>query len=175
MDSLPMDHQRLVDFLTDDETSLLGKQYFLMRLEEEFKKSWRHGWSLSLIVVEIEGLEAIRENDGEHAYKQAVLGISGELLSASRDTDLSSRLDTKRFAVVLPGTDEVGAHAFVDRVLRNIIEGAFGQLTMAIGGTAAPQEGLTSTDEFIARAATGVDLARGKGTNEFVFWSAPSR
>ena len=175
MDSLPMDHQRLVDFLTDDETSLLGREYFQLRLEEEFKKSWRHGWSLSLILVEIDGLHDIRENEGQAAYKQAVLNISGELLSASRDTDLSTRLDEKRFAVLLPGTDEVGSHAFVDRVLRSIIDGAFGQLTMAIGGTAAPQEALTSVDEFIARAATGIDLARGKGNNEFVFWSAPSR
>ena len=175
MDSLPMDQQRLLDFLTDDETSLLGKEYFLLRLEEEFKKSWRHGWSLSLILVEIDGLLEMREADGDSAFKHAVLGIAGELLSASRDTDLSTRLDDRRFAVLLPGTDEVGAHAFVDRVLRNIIDGAFGTLSMAIGGTAAPHEALGGVDEFISRAATGVDLARDKGQNEFVFWSAPSR
>ena len=52
VESIPMDPSRLVDFLTDDETSLLARGYFMLRLEEEFKKSWRYGWSYALLVVD---------------------------------------------------------------------------------------------------------------------------
>ncbi|MCB9898424.1 MAG: GGDEF domain-containing protein [Planctomycetes bacterium] len=175
MDSIPMDQQRLVDFLTDPETSLLGRDYFLFRLEEEFKKSWRYRWPLSLVVADVDGFDQIRAEDGERGMRQTLLDISGELLLASRDTDLSSRIADARFAILLPGTDAVGAEAFVERVLRSVAEGSFGRLVLSIGGASAPGDDLGSSDEFLARALTGAQEARGKGRNAFVLWDRPSR
>ena len=175
MESIPMDQQRLVDFLTDTETSLLGRDYFLLRLEEEFKKSWRYRWPLALVVAEVDGFDVIRSEDGERGMRQTLLDISGELLSASRDTDLSSRIAENRFALLLPGTDAVGASAFVERVLRNVAEGSFGRLVLHIGSASAPQDDMGTADEFMARAVTGAREARARGRNLHVNWDQPSR
>lgn len=175
MESIPMDRSQLVDFLTDPETSLLSAPYFHMRLEEEFKKSWRYRWPLSLVVADIDGLDEIRAEDGERGFRQTLLDISGEFLSASRDTDLSSRLGPGRFALLLPGTDAAGAGVFVQRVLRAVSDGSFGRLVLHIGGATSPQEDMGSVDEFMARAATGVAQARTRGRNVFVHWDQPAR
>jgi len=174
VESIPTDDKRLLDFLTDSETSLLGREYFGLRLEEEFKKSWRYGWALTLLLVEMEGLERIRDAEGERAYRSAILDIAGEILSASRDTDLSTRLTQTRFAIALPGTGQQGAQAFVERVLRRILDGGFGRLTLHIGGSCSPLEDLSTCEELISRAESGVVMARAQGPNQYVCWTAPS-
>jgi len=173
--SIPMDSQQLLDFLTDDETSLFAKPFFALRLEEEFKKSWRYGWSYGFVVFEVEGLDRIRADEGEASHRSAVLDIAGEILSASRDIDLSARLSDGRFAILLPGTDAAGVQSFVDRVLGSIESGGFGRLTLHAGATVSPGDELGTVDEFIGRAETGLAMAREQGGGRLVVWTSPAR
>lgn len=176
MESIPMDAQRLLDFLTDTETSLLSPGYFTLRLEEEFKKSWRYGWPMSLIIFQVHGFNELEEKEGSGAVTSAVLDISGELLSASRDTDLHSRLQHDRFAIGLTGTGEEGCQAFAERVLNHLIDGAFGRYRISAGACISPLEDLASVEEFIARAETGLaNASTDSGQLPLVIWNAPSR
>lgn len=172
MASIRLDPQGIVEILTDPETSLLQRDYFLLRLEEEFKKSWRYGWSYSLIVFDIEELSDVKANAGEQAWKATLLGIAGEILSASRDIDLSTRFDDGRFMVLLPGCNGEGAVAFVKRVLQGQLhERLAGRFTVTVGGTVTPQAGLDQMEEALARADTALVKARGMGTGELVLWN----
>jgi len=168
VESIPMDPSRLVDFLTDDETSLLARGYFMLRLEEEFKKSWRYGWSYALLVVDVEGFTELEQKEGERAVRSARLDICGEILSASRDTDLSARLDGRRFAILLPGTGDAGARAFVERVVNSIREGAFGRYKVSVGGCVSPDSGLKSADDFLELANRACEEAREQGDGSYV-------
>ncbi|MFT7464513.1 MAG: two-component system cell cycle response regulator [Pseudohongiellaceae bacterium] len=173
--SIQLDAQSLVEILTDDATSLLNHEFFQMRLEEEFKKSWRYGWSYTLLVFDIEGFEEICERDGDRAGLGLELAIAGEILNASRDIDLSTRIEGGRFMVLLPGCDTEGARAFVQRVLTdNVVQRAEGRFSVSAGGSCSPQSGLDSLDEFEARAATGLVKAKEMGDNQFVIWNEAS-
>lgn len=165
-----MDDRRLVSILTDEGTGLLHAAYFRLRLEEEFKKSWRFGWTYSLAVIDVLGLPPGR------AGELAMLDLAGEVLTASRDIDLSARLARDRFAMLLPGTPAGGARTMVARVMSAALDRVGGQgVHLAVGLSECPQQALGSCDEFFARAVTAVGMARDQGEDQVVTWNAASR
>ncbi|HVQ27475.1 MAG TPA: GGDEF domain-containing protein, partial [Planctomycetota bacterium] len=113
----PMNESRILESITDSRTGLLNETYFQLRLEEEFKKSWRFRWTCSLILVAVEGLEELEAAEGRLAAEALLLDIAGEVLTASRDVDLSARLDDGCFGMLLPGTDAAGARTMIQRVM----------------------------------------------------------
>jgi diguanylate cyclase (GGDEF)-like protein len=170
--SIHLDPQSMVEILTDPDTSLLQRDFFLLRLEEEFKKSWRYGWGYALIVFDVEELADVKAKDGERAWSAVLLSIAGEILSASRDIDLSTRFEDGRFMVLLPGCDGAGARAFVDRVLRGQVKDCLDErFHVTVGGTITPQPGLDQMDELMSRAETALVAAREGGGEELVLWS----
>lgn len=173
--SIHLDSESLVEILTDGETSLLHPHFFQMRMEEEFKKSWRYGWAYTLLVFDIEGFDEIKEKEGDRAALSLALNIAGHILNASRDIDLSTRVDGGRFMVMLPGCDGEGAEAFVQRVLsESVMQEAAGRFSVSIGGSCSPQTDLDQLDEFLARASTGLSKAKESGDGQFVLWNEAS-
>ncbi|HTE07080.1 MAG TPA: GGDEF domain-containing protein [Planctomycetota bacterium] len=170
-----MDENRLVATLTDSETGLLNATYFNLRLEEEFKKSWRFSWSYALLFLEVEGLAAHEKISGRNAGDAAVLDIAGEILTASRDVDLSARISRSRFAMLLPGTPAAGALVMVQRVMSQVLEKLDAGLSLSVGISAAPQDGLSSVEDFLSRADAALQLARSQGRNQVVTWNSKSR
>jgi diguanylate cyclase (GGDEF)-like protein len=168
-----MDERDLIDVITDSETGLLSGTFFRLRMEEEFKKSWRFSWTYTLLVIEADGLDEIEQEGGHAALESAVLDIAGEVLTASRDVDLSARLDTHRFAMLLPGTPAEGARTMVQRVMTDVLE-KVPAIKLSVGLAESPQEDLTSADEFLARAEKGCEIARGQGDNQVATWDMPS-
>ena len=170
-----MDERQLVALITDGQTGLLNATYFQLRMEEEFKKSWRFQWPCSLVLFEVDGLEEVEATDGVRAADSLVLDIAGEVLTASRDVDLSARLGRARFASFLPGTPASGAVTMVQRVLQNVLAKVEDRVSVSVGISAAPQEKLASADEFLARAEQAMNVARNQGSNQVVTWNARSR
>ena len=171
----PMDENELVTLITDSETGLLNEAYFRLRMEEEFKKSWRFQWSYSLLLIEVVGLTDVEQADGRAAADALVLDIAGEILTASRDVDLAARLSRHRFAMLLPGTASEGAVIMVRRVLQAVLEKVEERVGLSVGISAAPQDKLASPDEFFARAEQALNMARSQGSNQVVTWNAPAR
>ncbi|RKY22265.1 MAG: hypothetical protein DRQ55_01665 [Planctomycetota bacterium] len=172
MTNLHLDPQGMVEILTDPDTSLLQKDFFLLRLEEEFKKSWRYGWGYALIVFDVEQLSDLKARDGERAWSTVALTIAGEILSASRDIDLSTRFEDGRFMVLLPGCDGDGARAFVDRVLRGQIRERLAPgFSVTVGGTTTPQPGLDQLEDLLGRAESALLEARESGSDELMLWT----
>lgn len=171
----PMDERHLVTLITDGDTGLLNGAYFRLRLDEEFKKSWRFQWGYSLLLVEVDGLAAIEKAEGRNAADATVLDIAGEILTASRDVDLSARLARQRFAMLLPGTGTDGAVTMVRRVMQAVLEKVEDRVSLAVGISTCPQDKLASPDEFLARAEQALHMARSQGANQVVTWNAPAR
>ena len=167
----PMNENRILESITDSRTGLLNEAYFELRLEEEFKKSWRFRWTCSLVLVAVEGLEELEAREGRLAAEALLLDIAGEVLTASRDVDLSARLSGNRFAMLLPGTDAAGARTMIQRVMTTALEKVEQRVALSVGLTEAPQDQLGSCDEFSARARTALDTARRQGRNQVVTWN----
>ena len=169
-----MDQTELVSLITDPDTTLLTEAYFRFRIDEEFKKSRRFGWPLSLVLIEVDGLDDVEAAQGGDGLATALLNISGTILTASRDVDLSARLGASRFGMLLPGTGADGAETMVQRVMSTILEASGGALHLSVGVTDGPREGLEKADEFVARAVKAVDVAKGQGADQLVSWTGPS-
>jgi len=173
MDVQPtMNESRILDHLTDGDTGLLNATFFHLRLEEEFKKSWRFSWTYTLLLIDIDGLDEVEASEGTVGAKSTVLDIAGEVLTASRDVDLSARLGRTRFGMLLPGTPAEGALTMVRRVMESALERVDRKVTLSVGLTESPQDGLASADEFFARATIALDTAREQGANQVVTWNA---
>jgi len=171
----PMDERQLVALITDGQTGLLNATYFHLRMEEEFKKSWRFQWSYALLLIEVQGLEALERRESRAAADALVLDIAGEVLTASRDVDLSARLSRNRFAMLLPGTPAAGARTMVQRIMSQVLDQCGEGISLSVGLTEAPQEGLTTVDEFMTRSEAALSLARSQGANQIVTWNAQAR
>jgi len=169
-----MSANRILESITDSQTGLLNEAFFELRLEEEFKKAWRFDWTYSLILIRVEGLEDLEAKEGRLAAEALVLDIAGEILTASRDVDLSARLRGSRFAMLLPGTAAEGARTMIQRVMATALEKVGQRVSLSVGLTQAPQDRLGSCDEFLARARTALETARRQGLNQIVTWNSPS-
>jgi diguanylate cyclase (GGDEF)-like protein len=170
----PMDENRIVSLITDAETGLLSEAFFRLRLDEEFKKSWRYRWVCTLVLIEVEGLAAIETREGRAAADSLMLDVAGEVLTASRDVDLAARMGRSRFAMFLPGTPADGARTMVQRVMTGVLERVQQRVSLSVGMSEAPQDQLSATDEFLGRAETALGTARSQGSNQVVTWNARS-
>ena len=124
--SLAIGHARLTHLATIDElTGLTNYSHLQQRLLEEFARSRRHSYPLSLVLVEIDEFERFRERHGP-ALSDLVIRKVGRLLkSAMRVHDLAARYGSQEFAVLLPATDAAGAVIVADKLLQLVREAKF--------------------------------------------------
>lgn len=102
----------------------LGKHDVLTQLRnrafyvEELNRITRKGpWPLTVIAIDLNGLKAVNDDRG-HAAGDALLRRVGEVLGKAVDSPAcAARIGGDEFCVLLPGTDERGAHALQERIL----------------------------------------------------------
>ncbi len=108
---------------TDPLTGAANRRLFLYKLELEFARVKRFGEATALLMLDIDHFKHINDTYG-HATGDAVLQSFAELVRRNlRNIDVFGRLGGEEFAVLLPGTDMRGAHAFAER-LRGEIAGS---------------------------------------------------
>ncbi len=169
-----MDTSRLVGFLSDPDTGLYTPEYFELRLPEEFEKARRYGWISSLLVLDVHGLDALRERRGNAAVASLWLDIGSSILTNSRVGDLPARLAGDRLAVLLAGTEVEGARAMVQRVMSEVVERLPAGVSLGAGLSEMPRADLDSFEDLLARACRGVEVAASQGDNQLVTWTVPA-
>ena len=135
-------------------------------------------------------IAAISPTQRTQAAKLLVVDSHGELHHAHRDRlidflrpgDLVARYGGEEFAVVLPGTDEIGAKAVAEDICQAVRnrrlphEGnAPGIVTVSIGcATIIPMRGKAPQD-LIESADQALYRAKGRGRNRVVVAGVPAR
>jgi diguanylate cyclase (GGDEF)-like protein len=87
-------------------------------LDEEFARSIRHDWPLSLLLVEIDHFERINECCGTERSERLRNDISVLLSHNIRASDTIVPQNDNRFVIVLPGGDAVTAATVAQRVVQ---------------------------------------------------------
>ncbi len=168
-----MDQAQLVNFVTDPQTGLFTNAYFQLRVDEEYKRSMRYGWTYSLVLMDVHGLDEVHAAGSAPAVAGVWLNIANGILINSRDVDLPARIAENRLALLLPGTELEGAEIMVQRVMGDILESAPASISLDVGMTEIPRADVQSCDEFLARAEKALEVAATQGQNQLVSWTAP--
>ena len=105
---------------TDGLTGLVNHRGFQERLRLEFARAHRHGRSLSLAMVDVDGFKLLNDTFGHQVGDDALQRVAGRLAGAVRTTDTVARVGGDEFALLLPETSAGAAEFVVGRAHEQI-------------------------------------------------------
>ena len=131
---------------TDELTQLANRRRFTEALRRELGRARRTGLPLSLVLIDVDHLKKVNDTFGHPAGDAAIRHVAAALKEGRRDTDVVARFGGEEFALLLPGTDHLGAVKAAERVrarLSSSVVEAVGQVTASMGVATWPQDGAT--------------------------------
>lgn len=105
---------------TDALTGAFNKNTFFTTASPLVQAARRYRHPLTALVVDIDQLRRIQDEFGSAAGDQSLKVLGGTLSNCVRNIDVLGRLDTKKFAIVLPHTDMEGANVVAERIRKAI-------------------------------------------------------
>lgn len=111
----------LIDLLRDPVTGLDSQLLWDQRLQDEHARVVRYGRPVTVVLVELDGLERLIDRFGSAAAERLVPAVATTLRREARRSDHLARLGLGRFGILLPEADEVTAINYVERV-RSVCE-----------------------------------------------------
>lgn len=184
-DALVAENTRLsAERLFDPITGLFNRRYMMIRVEEETRRSSRHGYPLSCVIIDIDGFDRVNEKYGNHVGDGVLRDLAHIVTRTMRGTDVVARYREDEFIGLLTDTDSTGAQVAGNR-LRDAIaghkfvvndEGETTTLTASVGvaywePTARPGEG-TWEPQLIGLAERALRAAKMSGPNRLVMLQA---
>ncbi|HEX9563070.1 MAG TPA: sensor domain-containing diguanylate cyclase [Gemmatimonadaceae bacterium] len=160
-------NSRLADLASIDAlTQLRNRRAFGERLEDEIRRTRRHGYSLSLVLLDIDFFKSFNDTFG-HPRGDEVLRSVGRCLRRSvRATDFPARYGGEEFAVILPSTDAAGAAVVAEHVRAAIEEATWEDrpITASIG-VATYSAALNTPEALIDHADRALYKSKQSGRN----------
>jgi diguanylate cyclase (GGDEF)-like protein len=145
----------------DPLTGAANRRTFEEELGRELARHRRTGAPFALIVIDLDDLKQRNDHYGHAAGDDALIGLTRACQHTLRDTDLLARVGGDEFAVLLPGSSQLGASTLAAR-LREAVESIAahnGPLRISIGSASA-EHGKLSSEAIMA--AADQDLYRDK-------------
>ncbi|MBI5522869.1 MAG: diguanylate cyclase [Desulfarculus sp.] len=163
--------------LTDGLTGLANRRALDRRLSEEWRRAWREGHALALLMLDLDHFKAYNDSHG-HQEGDRVLGAVANVLKAAvrRPGDLAARYGGEEMVALLVGADLEGAMA-VAQELRQRVEGlglAHGAspvapvVTVSLGVAAARPRPGSRPAELLRAADQALYQAKAGGRNQVV-------
>lgn len=181
LDELSAAHEQLKTIsITDALTQLHNRYYFDQIWRSEYKRAHRQQSSIALIVIDIDYFKQVNDEHGHPAGDMCLKTVAHIIKQqANRDSDSVCRLGGEEFAIVLPGTDELGAFDVAEKIRLNIQrrsmhwEGTEIKVTASLGISASIPK---SSDEktrniHFNQADQALYQAKGSGRNRSIIFS----
>lgn len=102
---------------TDALTGLPNRHAFHARLRDEWRRSRRYGFPLSLLLVDVDGLKQVNDEHGHAAGDRVLCGVADAIRQTLRETDFGARWGGDEFAIIAPNTPRTAAQRLGQRLL----------------------------------------------------------
>ena len=162
----PADRVAVVDALTE----VHNRRYFLLRLEDEFRRAQRYDNPLALVLVDLDQFRGINESFGHLVGDGVLRAVAQCLVAAVRETDTVARTGGDEFACILPQTHLAGALTVAERIRRDVAALRTGPaadvlLTASVGVGSHPAVHVQTPEELIGAADGCLARAKREGRN----------
>ncbi len=154
-------------------TRLCTRAHGEQRIREQLKLATRTGNPIALLLMDLDHFKGINDRYGHAAGDLVLHRVATALRGQLRDSDVVARWGGEEFVVALPATNHEGARIAAEKLRRAIaelvIEFEGEQLKVTIsGGLAMAATGQTDVAALVARADSGLYLAKSAGRNRVV-------
>lgn len=166
--------------ITDPLTGMLNRRYLVERLAEELKRSKRHGYAMTFMMIDIDDFKLYNDRNGHQAGDLALEMTAQCLKSALRGADVASRYGGEEFCILLPQTTMEEATAIAERIRRRVLRMRFphgksqplGAVTVSIGISAYGPE-VDTPELMIKMADRALYDAKHRGKNRVEVYQQP--
>ncbi len=167
---------------TDVVTETYNRRHFQHALDVEIRRARRYSLQLSLLILDLDFFKSVNDIYG-HPVGDMVLAQAGRCIRrVVRDSDLACRYGGDEFAVILPETDRLGAHAVGERIRRRVrgtfsskpIDGKIVSMTISGGLSSYPDDGV-APEVLIEKADQALYLAKSSGKDSIVIYHSERR
>ena len=149
-------------------TGLYNRRFFSIRLEEEVSRYRRFNHPVSVVLAELDGLEAISDELGRAVGDETLRGMAEILLRDTRGINVISRYEGSLFAVVLVETSKAGARLYADRIRFVLSSFQFAhrrRVTASFGIASLPEDATPTAYTLIRAADEALGAAKRAGKN----------
>jgi diguanylate cyclase (GGDEF)-like protein len=120
--AIALENQRLMQekdqlAVHDGLTGVYNRSYLEMALERASKELRRSGGKVSIIFLDVDDLKGTNDQLGHQAGDRLLRELAALLGTCCRDADIVARYGGDEFVVLMPSTDEEGAHRVSDKIL----------------------------------------------------------
>lgn len=158
--------------MTDEMTGLYNYRYLKTALAQELEKADRLGYSVGILMVDIDNFKAFNDTYGHLVGDQVLVAVAKSMRKVLRKSDILSRYGGEEFAAVLPGCKQDHL-ALVGEKIRSAVSGTVvtmddgtvvSGITVSVGGAAAPPLP-RELNVMLAVADASLLKAKGSGKN----------
>lgn len=160
--------------LRDPLTGLCNRDFLYEILGRELDRAAAAGRPVSLIMAEIDGLQALNDRHGPRAGDKVVKTIAAHLRGQLRDDDLLCRFGGDRLALLLPDTDPDHALRIAEQLQHGVtrLRPAIGRevvdaLSLSLGVATASRDG-RDPETLVAAADRAVSQAKLGGSDRVI-------
>ena len=152
--------------VTDALTGLLNRRYLEERLAEEIKRSNRHGFPMSFMMIDVDDFKSYNDNFSHPEGDRALRIVAESLKDTLRGADIAARYGGEEFSILLPQTTSDEAKIIAERIREKVATTAFPnrQVTISLGIASCSQI-ICNPHELISAADKALYRAKNAGRN----------
>jgi diguanylate cyclase (GGDEF)-like protein len=171
-------HQQLRTLvITDALTGLFNRNGWAEQAEQSLRYAQRHGYPLSLVMIDLDHFKRINDTHGHEAGDAALVFFGGVLKRCHRAGDVNARLGGEEFCVLLVHADAAAAHAFDQRLRAELTRTAAQATPYTLdfsAGHALCNGQHETLETLMARADAALYRAKHAGRGQMVSADAPA-
>nr|WP_256678286.1 GGDEF domain-containing protein [Pseudomonas sp. PB101] len=159
--------------LKDALTGLANRRQLDAFIDAEMGRARRSQSELALLMIDVDHFKPFNDRYGHPAGDECLRKVGAVITdNIKRPGDLAARYGGEEFAVVLPGTDYVGAFLVAEKIRRAVLDAGIthsdspqGAVTVSIGVCASNGASPVRSEELIDAADKALYVAKASGRN----------